>query len=379
MSCFYNPVRIKWGSEIIKNLSEIIAKSNLNMKNILILTGSESLKKSGKLDTIMRSLNNRKIFVCDGVPSNPEINELFNFKLATDKLGYDSIVAIGGGSVLDMGKCLAAFKNLQINGYSALKPGINDKRYQNSNINIPIIAIPTTAGTGSEVTSWATIWDKENNKKYSIEDERLYPKIAIIDPMLMINLPLRLTVSTALDALCHASEAYWSKKTNEIVRMYALSAIRLIMENLNDLIDNLDDLNLRTKIAQASLYAGLAFSNTKTTACHSISYPLTSKYNIPHGIATSMTLANFFNINKESITDKNALLDAFGVREISQIKNKVDDILLKSKIPFRLKDYNIVKSDIDLIIKKSFTPDRMNNNPVKVTRELLREVLEDIY
>ncbi len=379
MSCFYNPVKLKWGPEITKNLPEIIAASDLNMKNVLILTGSKSLKKSGKLDIILKSLSDRKIFVCDGVPSNPEINELSSFKSETDKLSYDSIIAIGGGSVIDMGKCLAAFRNLQINGYSALKRGIINKRHQNNSIDIPIVAIPTTAGTGSEVTSWATIWDKENNKKYSIESERLYPKIAIIDPTLTIDLPLQLTVSTALDALSHALEAYWSKRTNEIVRMYALMAIELIIKNLNNLIDNLNDLNLRTKIAQASLYAGLAFSNTKTTACHSISYTLTSKYNIPHGIATSMTLANFFNINKESIIDKDALLSAFDVKEISQIKNKINDIFLKSQIPFKLRDYNIKEEDFDSIIKKSFTPDRMNNNPVEVTRELLREVLKDIY
>ena len=379
MSSFYNPVKLKWGSEIIKNLSEIITESDLNMKNVLILTGSKSLKESGKLDIILKALNNKKTFVYDGIPSNPETNELYSFKLQTDKLNYDSIIAIGGGSVLDMGKCLAAFKNLCINSYNELEQGIKNKKYQNNSINIPIIAIPTTAGTGSEVTSWATVWDKKNNKKHSVEDERLYPKIAIIDPMLTINLPLQLTVSTALDALSHALEAYWSKRTNEIVRMYALRAIELIIENLNNLIDNLNDLNLRIKIAQASLYAGLAFSNTKTTACHSISYPLTSKYNIPHGIATSMTLANFFKINKEFIVDKDILLNAFDIEEVSQVKDIINNIFLKSKIPFKLRDYGVREKDINFIIENSFTPDRMNNNPVEVTSELLRKVLEDIY
>ena len=92
-----------------------------------------------------------------------------------------------------------------------------------------------------------------------------------------------------------------------------------------------------------------------------------------------MTLANFFNINKESIIDKDILLNIFGVGEISQIKNIINNIFLKSKIPFRLRDYNVKKEDIDLIIKNSFTPDRMNNNPIEVTSELLRKVLEDIY
>ncbi|HZX21740.1 MAG TPA: phosphonoacetaldehyde reductase, partial [Clostridia bacterium] len=254
-----------------------------------------------------------------------------------------------------------------------------NKDYQNYDINTPIVAIPTTAGTGSEVTSWATIWDKNKCKKYSVEDERLYPRLAIIDPVLTTNLPLKPTASTALDALSHALEAYWSKRSNEIVRLYAQKSIELIIKNLNNLLDDLSNQDLRTKIAQGSLYAGLAFSNTKTTACHCISYPLTAKYNIPHGIAVSMTLAQFLNINREFIIDKRKLLGAFGVEKITEAEDVINNIFIKSQIPFKLSDYGVKKEDIGNIIKNSFIPDRMDNNPVKITKELLKRVLEDIY
>lgn len=376
---FYNPVKLIVGSNSIDDFVKITADSDLNIRKILILTGKKSLERSGRLDTILGQFKDKETFVYNNIPSNPEISELYDIKLETDKFNYDCIIAIGGGSVLDIGKCLAAFKNLKVDSYIQLKQGIINKEYQNYIINTPIIAVPTTAGTGSEVTCWATVWDKKNNKKYSVEDKRTYPRMAIIEPILTISLPIKLTASTALDALSHALEAYWSKKTNPIVRMYALKSIESIMQNLNNLLDDLSDLNLRTKIMQGSLYAGLAFSNTKTTACHSISYPLTAKYNISHGIATSITLASFLNINKEFIINKNDLLNAFDVRKISEVEDLIKDIFKKSKIPFRLRDYGVEKSDIDSIVQNSFTPGRMDNNPVEVTRELLKGVLEHIY
>ena len=203
---------------------------------------------------------------------NPEISELYNIKAETDKLNYDSIIAIGGGSVLDMGKCLAAFKGMHIDKYNELELSIINKDYQNYDIDIPVVAIPTTAGTGSEVTSWATIWDKKKCKKYSVEDERLYPGLAIIDPMLTMSLPLGLTASTALDALSHALEAYWSKRSNEIVRIYAQNH-RTHHKKFKQSTGRFKQSGFKNKIAQGSLYAGLAFSNTKQLLCHCISYP----------------------------------------------------------------------------------------------------------
>jgi len=378
-ACFYNPVRIVWGPGITDSISNIITDSNLGVRGILVLTGRKSLEKSGKLGVLLNQFKKTEIFLYNDIPSNPEISELYNIKAETDKLNYDSIIAIGGGSVLDMGKCLAAFKGMHIDKYNELELSIINKDYQNYDIDIPVVAIPTTAGTGSEVTSWATIWDKKKCKKYSVEDERLYPGLAIIDPMLTMSLPLGLTASTALDALSHALEAYWSKRSNEIVRIYAQKSIELIIKNLNNLLDDLNNLDLRTKIAQGSLYAGLAFSNTKTTACHCISYPLTAKYNIPHGIAVSMTLAQFLNINREFIMDKRKLLCALGIENIKEAEGVINNIFIKSQIPFKLSDYGVKKEDIGNIIENSFIPDRMDNNPVKITKELLKRVLEDIY
>lgn len=124
------------------------------------------------------------------------------------------------------------------------------------------------------MTCWATIWDRSKGMKLSIESDKLYAHKAIIDSTLTTSLPKRLKASTALDALCHATEAYWSKNSNELSRVYSLEAIKRIVGSLEKVLDCPNDLTLRNEIALGSLYAGLAFSNTHTTACHSISYPL---------------------------------------------------------------------------------------------------------
>jgi phosphonate metabolism-associated iron-containing alcohol dehydrogenase len=154
----------------------------------------------------------------------------------------------------------------------------------------PIIAVPTTAGTGSEVTCWGTVWDAAGGVKHSLALPNLYPEAAVIDPSLMLTKPRALTVSTGLDALSHALESIWNKNTNPISQQYAVAAAREIVEVLPVLVDDLANGTLRARMAQAALFAGLAFSNTKTAIAHSISYPLTLRYDVPHGIACSFTL-----------------------------------------------------------------------------------------
>jgi alcohol dehydrogenase len=155
---------------------------------------------------------------------------------------------------------------------------------------IPLIAVPTTAGTGSEVTSWATVWDTENAKKYSLARSDLYPTHAVIDPELMRSLPLDQTISTGLDALSHALESIWNINLNPVSANFAVSAAKSVMQHLVPLSKNLDDLVLRTHMAEAATTAGLAFSNTRTALAHSLSYPVTLHHGVPHGVACSFML-----------------------------------------------------------------------------------------
>lgn len=196
------------------------------------------------------------------------------------------IVALGGGSVIDTAKVIAAAGDdfSRVKNYLEKRTGAEQLR------RLPIIAMPTTAGTGSEVTSWATVWDPANKKKYSLARPELYPEHAIVDPTLALGSPRGLTVSTGLDALSHALESIWNINGNPVSANHAVFAAREVLDCLPLLADRLNDIGLRNRMARACLFAGLAFSNTKTALAHSLSYHFTLHYGVPHGIACSFTL-----------------------------------------------------------------------------------------
>jgi phosphonate metabolism-associated iron-containing alcohol dehydrogenase len=153
-----------------------------------------------------------------------------------------------------------------------------------------LIAIPTTAGTGSEVTPWATIWDRAAGRKHSLHLSETWPETALVDPELMLTLPSAVTVQSALDALSHALEAIWNVNANPVSDTFAVAAARETMATLPALLAAPGDGTLRSRMALAALKAGLAFSNTRTALAHSISYEMTLRFGLPHGIACSFTL-----------------------------------------------------------------------------------------
>jgi len=155
---------------------------------------------------------------------------------------------------------------------------------------LPVIAVPTTAGTGSEVTPWATFWDKKIGRKHSLHYPRLFPERALVDPELTITLPPEPTLAGGLDALSHALEAIWNRNANPISDQYAIAAAKEVLRTLPALMEAPGELPLRSAMAKAALLSGLAFSNTQTALAHSISYPMTLRYGLPHGIACSFCL-----------------------------------------------------------------------------------------
>jgi alcohol dehydrogenase len=154
----------------------------------------------------------------------------------------------------------------------------------------PLIAVPTTAGTGSEVTCWGTVWDNANGVKHSLAHPGLYPQFALVDPNLMIGKPRELTIQTGLDALSHSLESLWNRNANPVSAANAVAAARGVLSTLPALAGDLRNPQLRERMARAATLAGFAFSNTKTAIAHSLSYPITLRHGVPHGIACSFSL-----------------------------------------------------------------------------------------
>lgn len=188
--------------------------------------------------------------------------------------------------MIDAAKVLAASKG----DFEDIRSHLVDKVPLDASAILPIIAVPKTSGTGSEVTSWATVWDTANSSKYSLAHPRLYPEAAVVDPALIVAAPHGLTLATGPDALSHELESIWNVNGNPVSANYAVEAAREIMETLPRLLENLGDVGLRARQARASLLAGFAFSNTKTALAHNISYDITLKSGTIDGVACSFSL-----------------------------------------------------------------------------------------
>lgn len=291
--------------------------------------------------------------------------------------GFDAntIIAIGGGSSIDFAKGLKAFYKIKPDDSAENITQYLETGKIAAKSDIRLIAVPTTAGTGSELTQWATIWDYKKKRKYSIDHPTLSPDMAFIIPELTLTADENLTISTALDALSHAIEAYWSKKTTPLVRGLASEAIRITVDTLPKTITELANLHWREKLCLASVLSGLAFSATRTTACHSVSYPLTMDFHIPHGIAVAITLEKVASYNSGSYPDEKEMMDIFG--KYHGIGGFLKTICSHG-VSLHLRDYHVREKDIPYIAEKSFTLGRMDNNPVSMTKEDLKKILFDI-
>jgi alcohol dehydrogenase len=278
---FSNPVRIVFGEGSFDELPTHIAG-----RGYLLVTYPDQFTQG--LRRRLAATAGEPLLVIDDVAPNPDFVSLARQVERLGKLDVlpQVIVALGGGSVMDSAKTFAAAGG----DFDTVATFLETKSGAERLSSIPIIAVPTTAGTGSEVTSWATIWHTGEQAKYSLALPSLYPETAIVDPALMIGKPRELTVATGLDALSHALESIWNTNATPISRLYATAAAKEIMDVLPDLVDDLRNTRLRGRMARAALLAGLAFSGTKTAIAHSISYPVTLRYDVPHGIACSFTL-----------------------------------------------------------------------------------------
>lgn len=281
---YFNPVQSVYGVGALSSLPGL-----LGGRKAALVTFPEA-RALGLVGRLERMLQQQLACVIDQVRPNPDVAELSHTYRTfwRDHGDVEVIVAVGGGSAIDTAKALMvgtaseSFDDLLalLAGGAAIVP----TRFKT------LIAVPTTAGTGSEVTPWATIWDREQGKKHSLHLPQTWPAYAVIDPELMLSLPASVTLQSGLDALSHALESIWNVNANPVSDTFAVAAVRDTLEVLPLLMQRLDSIEHRGRMALAALKAGMAFSNTKTALAHSISYEMTLRYGLPHGIACSFPL-----------------------------------------------------------------------------------------
>ena len=362
---YFNPVEIIYTNSWLNEL--IVSQKNLGILNPILVT-SPGNRRRLRLNSVF---NPDSIF--SDIGENPNFDDCENVLTFCKHKNYDGVIALGGGSVMDLAKVVMAFlSNRKTNIVNLLE---FKGAYERS---IPSIFLPTTHGTGSEVTKWGTVWNMKQKKKYSISHLDLYPNIAILDGNLTLSLPMAISIITTLDALSHSFESIWNKNSNKESTKYAIEAITSIMENVDILKLNSSNLNVRNNLTKASTIAGLAFSNTTTAAAHSISYPLTIRFGIPHGVASSISLVPLLEINgkhiKESLEKICHNLELTYDELIRKIK-----AIPKGIIPYTLSEWGVARLDLPQLVDESFTKGRMDNNLVDLEESDVLNILNFIY
>lgn len=355
---------------------------SIEMSNIVLVMSESSAKRWEMISFINqwqeKCENQKGVFIwIKNIKPNPNPKDIIDALIQIGNNAIDLIIAVGGGSVIDLAKAISLFhKGDSARAYTVDKItcSIKEKEYQEIRF-IDIIAIPSTAGTGSEVTQWATIWDENKKSKYSIDHPRLKPKMAFILPELTVNMGSKLTLATGLDAMCQAIEAYWSRHTTPLVQEIAYRAIAIGIQNLRQAVDEPMDFTVRENLCKASVLAGLAFAQTRTTACHSISYPLTMFFDVPHGLAAAITLDAVGEINKGNFPNDIALFRLF--EDYAGIGGFIN-YACAGIIDMKLSAFGITLNDIPVIVKHAFTGGRMDNNPVDLTENDVTSILKSV-
>lgn len=351
-------------------------------KQIFLVTGKGSYGSSGAQAFIESELHGFASIRFSDFEQNPKFEDAVRGEKIFTGSNCDIIVAIGGGSVMDMAKlinCFAAnpdFDPLDITK-GLVRPSKKGKI---------MIAIPTTAGTGSEATHFAVVY--HDKKKYSVAHKNLLPDIAALNHEFTMSQSSYLTACAGMDALSQAIESYWSVGGTETSKAYAADAIRILTAHLSHAV-NRPNAQHRKAVLKAAFLAGKAINISKTTAAHAVSYGFTTYYDIPHGHAVFLTLPEFFEYNSEiRKTDYNdprgadytkraidELCALLGVKSASEGKIFLERMASEMGIELSLSKLGVV--DYKIKIADSVNMERMGNNPRKISRERLISLLKD--
>ena len=352
---FHMPTKVIVGENCVTtNPQELIIGTRA-----LIVTGKSSGKKSGALDDVISVLENGKIpyHVYDKVENNPEINDMIKGGIFARDCQADFIIAIGGGSPMDAAKAIGVYATNEVN--EGFQPyDIFTGKYKNK--PLPMVAIPTTSGTGSEVTPYSILTLHKEKTKRSFSCVDCFFKTAFLDGRYTISLPLQVARNTAVDAMCHLIEGYTNKKASPSSDYMALEGLRIIGKHLNALENGNLDINACTELLWASSLGGIVISQTGTTIVHSMGYALTYFCDIPHGMANGYLVYEYLKrVDNERVSN---CLNALGINSLNDFKEYLEKILP------RVRNFN-EKEIIDWS-EISIKARNVASCPYEVTREM---------
>ena len=374
------PQKIAFGTGCIDTFVEDYKK--LGLSHLFVLTAPPIRPL---IDETLTRLENFGTQVCivEDIVAEPTVTDFKNIIARARSFAADSVVGIGGGSVLDLAKLVAAFaRNEDQKPEDCFGTGLISRR------GLWFACLPTTAGTGSEVSPNAILLDERDHLKKGIVSPYLVADAAYVDPKLTWTVPAKVTADTGMDALTHCIEAYTNKFAHPAVDIYALQGIRLISANLERAVKNGKDQEAREALALGSLYGGLCLGPVNTAAVHALSYPLGGEFHIPHGLSNAILLPSVMKFNRPASLKRYAEVAvamgcAPGKDDDETAQRGVDFICRLADavgIPQKLSDLGIPQTAVPAMAKAAMEVQRLlKNNPREVTEQDARDLYNSLY
>jgi alcohol dehydrogenase class IV len=376
---YYMPVNIQFGTNKINEAGALVARLG---KKALLVTGKRAMKKSGATDRLISSLQDSsvKVTVFDDIFPNPTDVLVDMGAGIARKNGCDVIVGLGGGSAMDAAKGIAVVAALggSLWGYIGENKVTGD--------TIPMVAIPTTAGTGSETTPYAVFTNPKIHRKDAVVSQYIFPRMSIVDPAVMKTMPPSVTADTGFDALGHAIEAYMSILANPFADACSYESVRLIGEALVKAVRDGNDLEARGKMAIASSLAGMAIAQVGVVAGHGFAMAIGGLMNTSHGRTVGILLPHVMNYNLNTIPDKIArLAPAFDLAVTGDSRKNAENVISRIKEMMKDIDYptnlgalGVRSENLQKILDDSMNQEDIDFNPRKFDRISAEKFIDSI-
>ena len=373
---FYCPAKVEFGVNICAKMGEYIEA--LHIKKPVVVTDKIILQVPA-VNKVICAIPNAAVY--DNVLPNPTSDIVMDLKKFVEDHNADGLIVFGGGSSIDSAKAagVAAYTDTTVQQYYDFAE--NQLPIEKA---LPIIAVPTTSGTGSEVSKYAVITDSVSNLKECLTSDLITPRIALIDPALAAGMPPKVTVSTGLDALSHALESLASKIENPFTNILALEAIELIFNNLNTARVDGSNLEARSNMAFAALLAGIAMSHCCGTIGHAMGCQLTSEYHVPHGMACAVLQKDALDYVGDKAANIKMLVDYLDHKDypieqaVPVMQAKLIALYEQLEVPMNMKEYHMTMDGINNMIEGAMKHGCMGLNPVKMLEDQIVALFKKI-
>ncbi|WP_333620764.1 iron-containing alcohol dehydrogenase [Sphingobacterium multivorum] len=364
-------------SEVFHGAGSLSELKNLSGKKAIIVTGGQSMKRSGTLDRALSYLNEAGLetAVFDGVEEDPSSETSLKGAAVMRDFEPDWIVGLGGCSAIDAAKMMWVFYEYPDADFEAMtKPFTVPTLRQKAKF----VAIPSTSGTGTETTGLAVITDREKGVKYPIVSYELTPDIAIVDGEICASMPAHITSNTGLDALTHCVEAYVSNIEDNYADVLAKGGLEIVFQNLEEAVNNPGNIKARQNMHDASFMGGLAFNNAWLGIVHSLSHQVGALYGIPHGAANAIFLPNVIRYNQTATSRYPDLAKIVGRTSAEELAQEIEKLRASVNNIGSLKAFGISREDweknLDFISKNALEDPCTGFNPRKPTLQDLKDL-----